>query len=119
MRQAADKFSHPTTRVNQLWQTDFTYFKIIDWGWYYLSTVLDDCSRLIRAWRLCSGMAASGVSAKLAAALAFAGLERAKVVHRPRPLSDNGPSYVSAELGGWLTARAMAHTRGKPYHPMS
>ena len=35
---AADKFSHPTTRLNQLWQTDFTYFKIIDWGWYYLST---------------------------------------------------------------------------------
>ena len=43
VRQAADKFSHPTTRVNR--------FKIIDWGWYYLSTVLDDCSRLILAWR--------------------------------------------------------------------
>lgn len=23
---ASDKFSHPTTRINELWQTDFTYF---------------------------------------------------------------------------------------------
>jgi len=39
-------------RVNELWQTDFTYFKIQGWGWYYLSTVLDDYSRYILAWRL-------------------------------------------------------------------
>jgi len=42
--QASDKFQQPT-RVNEMWQTDFTYFKIISWGWYYLSTVLDDYSR--------------------------------------------------------------------------
>jgi len=30
-------------------QTDFTYFKIIGWGWMYLSTVLDDFSRYIIA----------------------------------------------------------------------
>ena len=68
------------------------YFKIIDWGWYYLSTVLDDCSRLILAWRLCPGMAASDVSATLEDALTFAELNRATVVHRPRLPSDNGPS---------------------------
>jgi putative transposase len=32
---ARDQFEHPTQRVNELWQTDFTYFKIINWGWYY------------------------------------------------------------------------------------
>ena len=79
---AADRFQPPTIRVNQLWPTDFTYLKVIGWGWFYLSTVLDDDSRFILAWRLCSGMAASDVSARLEAALAFAGLERAKVVHR-------------------------------------
>ena len=94
--QAADRFQPPTIRVNQLWPTDFTYLKVI--GWFYLSTVLDDYWRFILAWRLCPGMAASDVSATLEAALAFAGLERAKVVHRPRLLSDNGPSYVSAQL---------------------
>ena len=51
--------------------------------------------------------------------LALAGLERATVVHRPRLLSYNGPSCGSAELATWLKARAMAHTRGKSYHPMT
>ena len=40
LMQARDKFQHPTTRVNEMWQTDFTHFKITGWGWYYLSTVL-------------------------------------------------------------------------------
>ncbi len=117
--QAADKFSHPTTRVNQLWQTDFTYLKVVGWGWFYLSTVLDDFSRFILTWRLCTGMAASDVSATLEEALAFAELEKVKVVHRPRLLSDNGPSYVSGELAAWLEAQDMTHTRGRPYHPMT
>ena len=47
---AADRFAHPTRRPNELWQTDFTYLKVVSWGWYYLSTVLDDYSRYILAW---------------------------------------------------------------------
>ena len=42
LMQAGDTFQHPSKRVNELWQTNFTYFKIISWGWYYMSTVLDD-----------------------------------------------------------------------------
>jgi transposase-like protein len=30
---AADEFKDKTTAPNQMWQIDFTYFKIIDWGW--------------------------------------------------------------------------------------
>ena len=37
---AADHFKQPTKRVHELWQTDFSYFRIIGWGWYYLSTVM-------------------------------------------------------------------------------
>ena len=51
---AADKFSQPTSRVNELWQTDFTYLKVINWGWYYLSSVLDDYCRYIISWKLFS-----------------------------------------------------------------
>ena len=59
---AADRFHTQTTRVNEMWQTDFTYFKIIGWGWMYLSTVLDDYSRYIIAWKLCSTMRAEDVT---------------------------------------------------------
>jgi len=49
LMQAGDSFQNPTKRVNELWQTDFTYFRVVGWGWYYLSTVLDDYSRYIIA----------------------------------------------------------------------
>jgi transposase InsO family protein len=48
---AADQFHTKTIRPNEMWLTDFTYFKIIGWGWMYLSTVLDDFSRYIIAWK--------------------------------------------------------------------
>jgi transposase InsO family protein len=117
--QAGDKFQHPSRRVNELWQTDFTYFKIIGWGWYYLSTVLDDYSRYIIAWRLCTSMSSSDVSDTLDDALAFTELEQATVKHKPRLLSDNGPCYVSGELSDYLEANNMVHTRGRPYHPQT
>jgi len=119
LMKAADSFAHPTTAPNQLWQTDFTYLRVIGWGWFYLSTVLDDFSRYILAWKLCTTMTATDVSDTLAMALRNSGLERVRVRHRPRLLSDNGPSYVSAQLGSWLAEHGMTHTRGKPYHPMT
>jgi len=119
LMKAADSFAHPTTAPNQLWQTDFTYLRVIGWGWFYLSTVLDDFSRYILAWKLCTTMTATDVSDTLAMALRSSGLERVRVRHRPRLLSDNGPSYLSAQLGSWLAEHGMTHTRGRPYHPMT
>jgi transposase InsO family protein len=116
---AADTFAHPTSAPNQLWQTDFTYLRVIGWGWFYLSTVLDDFSRYLLAWKLCTTMTATDVSDTLAMALRRAGLDRVRVRHRPRLLSDKGPSYVSAQLGSWLAQNGMTHTRRQPYHPMT
>jgi len=119
LTKAADCFANPTTAPNQLWQTDFTYLKVIGWGWFYLSTVLDDFSRYIIAWKLCTTMAATDVTATLEIALEAAGIDTVKVRHRPRLLSNNGPSYVSGELADWLRDNGMTHTRGRPYHPMT
>ena len=116
---AADKFQNPTTAVNQLWQTDFTYLKVVRWGWFFLSTVLDDFSRYIVAWKLCASMAASDVTDTLELALQASGLDDVTVKHRPRLLSDNGPSYIASDLSDWLGEHDMKHTRGQPYHPMT
>jgi len=116
---ASDRFANPTTAINQLWQTDFTYLKVIGWGWFYLSTVLDDFSRYIVAWKLCTTMAASDVTATLDLALQASGLDQTEIDRRPRLLSDNGPSYVANDLSDWLEEQGMRHTRGKPYHPMT
>ena len=119
LMKAPDRFANPTTAPNQLWQTDFTYLKVIGWGWFYLSTVLDDFSRYILAWKLCTTMSAADVSDTLQLALKAAGLDQVNVLHRPRLLSDNGPSYVSSELGDWLKDKGIRHVRGRPYHPMT
>ena len=116
---AQDKFPHPTKAPNELWQTDFTWFKVVHWGWHYLCTVLDDYSRYILAWQLCTGMSTEEVKATIEAAIGFSGVRDPRVLHRPRLLSDNGPCYVSAALKEYLEQEGMAHTRGRPYHPMT
>ncbi len=116
---AAEEFRDKTTAPNQLWQTDFTYLKITGWGWYYLSTVLDDFSRFIIAWKLCATMKAQDVTATLDLALAASGLDHMTVVHRPRLLSDNGSSYVASDLADWLDKQNIEHVRGAPYHPQT
>ena len=95
---AADEFRDKTMRPNEMWQTDFTYFKIIGWGWVYLSTVLDDFSRYIIAWKLCTTMRAQDVTETLELALTASGCDSARVLHKPKLLSDNGPSYIASEL---------------------
>jgi len=116
---AAEAFNDKTTAPNQLWQTDFTYLKVIGWGWFYLSTILDDFSRYIIAWKLCTTMRASDVTETLQMALDASGIETAKVVHRPRLLSDNGASYIAGDLAEWLEERGIGHVRGAPNHPQT
>ena len=116
---AAEEFKDKTTAINQMWQTDFTYFKIIGWGWYYLSTILDDYSRYIIACKLCSTMRASDVTETIELALAASGCDQAVVQHKPRLLSDNGSCYISGELAEWMQKQEMEHIRGAPFHPQT
>ena len=114
-----DEFKDKTTAINQLWQTDFTYLKVIGWGWFYLSTILDDFYRYIIAWKLCTTIKTTDVTDTLNLALQVSGCGDVRILHKPRLLSDNGSSYISAELADWLGDKGMDHTRGAPMHPQT
>lgn len=116
---AADTFKHPTKRVNERWQTDLSQFKAVGWGYYYLSTVLDDFSRYIIAWKLTTGMSHTDVEDTLDLALATTGGQQIAVKHRPRLLSDHGSAYISGDLADYLAQYGIRHTRGAPYHPQT
>jgi len=113
---ASDEFRDKTKRVNEMWQTDFTYFLINGWGWYYLSTVLDDFSRYIIAWDLCANMTSEDVKPTIIKALQISGLSKNTA---PRLLSDNGSCYVSAELKSFLRDQGIKPINGKPCHPQT
>ena len=113
---ASDQFSQPTLFVHQMWQTDFTYFKILGWGWYYLSTILDDYSRHIVHWELCRNMTAVDVQRSVEEALSKAGI---KSKHKPRLLSDNGSCYIASELKEYLDKHQMVAVHGRPNHPQT
>ena len=116
---AASAFTDKTTAINQQWQTDFTYLKIIGWGWMVLSTIRDDFSRHVVAWKLCTTMTNRDVAETLELALQASGCDHADVVQKPRLLSDNGSSYISNDLADWLSDKAMSHVCGAPYHPQT
>lgn len=116
---AAEAFHTQTTRPNEMLQTDFTYYKIIGWGWMYLSTVLDDYSRYIIVWKLCTTMRAEDVIDTLDMTLAASGCNHANMLHRPRLLSGNGPSYIAGELANYFNGKQMERVRGAPFHPQT
>ena len=114
--QAADRFKDPPARVHELWQTDFTYLKVIHWGWYYLTTILDDYSRYIVAWELCRKMCSEDAKRIVKKALDKTGIP---LENRPRLLSDNGSCYISGDLKEYLDEEDIKHVRGKPNHPQT
>jgi len=113
---AADEFEDKTTHVNQMWQTDFTYLKVKSWGWYYLSTLLDDYSRYIVTWKLCKTMKERDVEATIDQALFKHSIPREQ---RPTLLSDNGSCYIANGLKTYLNRLGLNHIRGAANHPQT
>jgi transposase InsO family protein len=113
---AANEYKNKTRQINEMWQTDFTYFKIIGWGWYYLSTILDDYSRYIITWELRQNMTAKDVMPSVEKALYVAGLNKDTA---PKLLSDNGKCYISHELKAFLKEKGIKPINGKPCHPQT
>ena len=113
---AADEFKDKPKHVHQQWQIDFTYFKIIGWGWYYLATVMDDYSRYIIHWELCKNMESDDAERVVRKAIDKTRLEKDQ---RPRLLSDNGSCFNSSQFQDFVNDELSNHVRGAPYHPQT
>ena len=59
-------------------------------------------------------MKVEDVTATLDLALKASGLDQAKVIHRPRLLSDNGSSYIAADLANGSTGRTWSTSVARP-----
>ena len=113
---AANEFVNKTRYVNEMWQSDFTYFKIIGWGWYYLSTIIDDYSRFIISWDLREQMTSKDVMPSVDKALQFTGLTKENA---PKILTDNAKCYLSAEILAFFGGKGIKPINGKPFHPQT
>ncbi len=113
---ADDQYQRKTSKVNEMWQTDFTYLKVQGWGWFYLATILDDYSRYVVHWELCKTQTKEDVERVVKAALVKEGLSKDQA---PKLLSDNGPCYIANGLDEYLEELGVKHIRGQPLHPQT
>jgi transposase InsO family protein len=113
---ASSEYSIKTKHPNEQWQTDATFIKVKNWGWYYMISVLDDYSRKILAWRLQKSMDADAFSEVVELACEKIGANDGNM---PRLLTDNGPALVSRSFGEYLEARGIGHILASPYHPQT
>ena len=116
---AGKEYHHKTKRPNELWATDCAHLKVVDWGWYYLVTVMDDYSRFILAWELKSDMAAGSLIDVVQKAVDSTGMTDVPVEDRTVLLSDNGAGYLSRQFGEYLRLVGLRHIVASPYHPQT
>ena len=116
---AGKEYRRKTKKPNELWATDCAHLKVIDWGWYYLVTVMDDFSRFILAWELKSDIAAGSLIDVVQQAVDLTGMTDVPVEDRTVLLSDNGPGYLSRQFGEYLRLVGISHIVASPYHPQT
>jgi len=116
---AGKEYHRKTKAPNELWATDCAHLKVVDWGWYYLVTVIDDYSRFILAWELKSDMAAESLIDVVQQAVDLTGMTSVAVEDRTVLLSDNGPGYLSRQFNDYLGLVGIRHIIASPYHPQT
>ena len=116
---AGKEYHRKTTRPNEMWATDCSYLKVIDWGYYYLVTVMDDYSRYILAWDLKKDMTAGSLIDVVQGAIDATGMSQVPVKDRTSLLSDNGAGYVSRAFSDYLRLVGIKHILAAPFHPQT
>jgi putative transposase len=116
---ASKEYRRKTQRPNQLWASDCCHLKVINWGWYYLETVMDDFSRFILAWDLKVDMAGGSLEDVVQQAVDFTGMTEVPVEDRTVLLSDNGAGYLSQKFNEYLRLVGIRHITASPFHPQT
>jgi putative transposase len=116
---AGKEYPVKTTRINEQWQSDASYFFVVGWGWYYLISVLDDYSRFILAWDLKLDTTAQSISEVVQQAVEWTGMEQGPIEDRTRFLSDRGPGFLARVLEDYLRMLEIRHIYCSPYHPQT
>jgi putative transposase len=113
---AAKEYHHKTKRPNELWASDCCHLRVIDWGWYYLETVMDDFSRFILSWDLKTDMTWGSLEDVVQQAVDFTGMTDVPVEDRSVLLSDNGAGYISQQFNQYLRLVGIRHITASPFH---
>jgi len=116
---AGKEYRRKTKQPNELWATDCAHLKVVEWGWYYLVTVMDDFSRFIRAWELKSDLAAGSLIDVVQKTVDSTGMTNVPVEDRTVLLSDNGAGYLSRQFNYYLKLVWIRHIIASPYHPQT
>ena len=116
---AAKEYHHKTKRPNELWASDCCYMRVIDWGWYYLETVMDDFSRFILSWDLKTDMSGGSLEDVVQQAVDFTGMTDVPLENRTVLLSDNGAGYISQQFNQYLSLVGIRHITASPFHPQT
>lgn len=94
------------------WHLDISYVNVCG-TFYYLTSVLDGCSRFIVHWELRESMREADVEIVLQRAR-----EKFPDAH-PRVITDNGPQFIARDFHEFIRLSGMTHVRTSPYYPQS
>ena len=116
---AGKEYHRKTKRPNEMWAIDCSYLRVIEWGYYYLATVMDDSGRYILAWDLKRDMTAGSLIDVVQQAVDITGMSEVPIKDRTLLLSDNGSGYVSRAFGDYLRLVGIRHILAAPFHPQT
>jgi transposase InsO family protein len=116
---AAKEYRRKTKHPNELWATDCCHLKVMDWGWYYLVTVMDDFSRFILSWDIKVDMSGGSLEDVVQQAVDFTGMTNIPVENRTVLLSDNGAGYICQQFNQYLHLVGIRHITASPFHPQT
>jgi putative transposase len=94
------------------WHVDVCYINVSG-TFYYLTSVLDGCSRYIVHWEIRESMTERDVETIVQRAL-----ER-HPGEKPRIISDNGPQFIARDFKEFIRLTGVTHVRTSPYYPQS